>query len=113
MSYVHRVGDNQLIVPKGPNAGTSMNHMIHGVARALAETFSLPEPILEIGSYQVEGQESLANLRSLFPAKQYLGIDMRPGPGVDCVANVESLPQRTASVGTVLALNTFEHVKCF
>jgi SAM-dependent methyltransferase len=38
---------------------------------------------------------------------------MRPGPGVDCVANVECLPFPTASVGTVLALNTFEHVKCF
>lgn len=90
-----------------------MNHFIHGVARAISETFALPEPILEIGSYQVEGQESIANLRTLFPAKNYVGIDMRPGPGVDCVANVEALPQKTGSVGTVLALNTFEHVKCF
>ena len=90
-----------------------MNHFIHGVTRALVETFDLPGPILEIGSYQVEGQQSIANLRTFFPATNYLGIDMRPGPGVDCVANVEKLPQRTASVGTVLALNTFEHVKCF
>lgn len=90
-----------------------MNHFIHGVARAIAETFPLPEPMLEIGSYQVAGQESIANLRSLFPGRDYLGIDMRPGPGVDCVANVERLPQRDGSVGTVLALNTFEHVKCF
>jgi SAM-dependent methyltransferase len=90
-----------------------MNHFIHGVARAIVETFELPEPIVEIGSYQVEGQERLANLRSLLPGKQYLGIDMRPGPGVDCIANVEALPQKSASVGTVLALNTFEHVKCF
>jgi len=90
-----------------------MNHFIHGVARSLIETFTLPEPMVEIGSYQVEGQEAIANLRSFFPGKQYVGIDMRPGPGVDCVANVERLPQETASVGTVLALNTFEHVKCF
>ena len=90
-----------------------MNHFIHGVTRAIVETFELPEPILEIGSYQVAGQEPIANLRTLFPDKKYLGVDMRPGPGVDCVANVEQLPHKTASVGTVLALNTFEHVKYF
>src|SRR5260221_621653 len=90
-----------------------MNHFIHGVARAIAETFALPEPILEIGSYQVAGQESIANLRSLFCEKRYEGVDMRPGPGVDCVANVEQLPHWSASVGTLLAMNTFEHVKCF
>jgi SAM-dependent methyltransferase len=90
-----------------------MNHFIHGVARSIRETFVLPEPILEVGSYQVEGQEALANLRTLFPHQEYVGVDMRPGPGVDCVANVEELPQESGSVGTVLALNTFEHVKCF
>jgi SAM-dependent methyltransferase len=90
-----------------------MNHFIHGVARAISETFDVPRPILEIGSYQVQGQEGIADLRTLFPGRGYRGIDMRPGPGVDCVANVEKLPQESASVGTVLALNTFEHVKHF
>ncbi len=90
-----------------------MNHFIHGVARAITETFALPKPVLEIGSYQVEGQEPIANLRSLFSTPNYVGVDMRPGPGVDFVANVEALPQKSGSIGTVLALNTFEHVKCF
>lgn len=90
-----------------------MNRFLYGVARAVAETFELPDPILEIGSYQVEGQESLINLRSLFPRKSYTGIDMREGPGVDCVANVESLPQETSSAGTVIAMSTFEHVPRF
>ncbi len=90
-----------------------MNHFIHGVARAITETFEIPDPIVEIGAYQVAGQESIANLRSLFPEREYLGIDMRPGPGVDRVANVEKLPLPSESVGTILALNTFEHVKCF
>jgi SAM-dependent methyltransferase len=90
-----------------------MNHFIHGVVRALGETFTLPTPIVEIGSYQVEGQERIANLRDRFPCDDYEGIDMRPGPGVDRVANVEALPHASKSVGTVLALNTFEHVKCF
>jgi SAM-dependent methyltransferase len=87
--------------------------MLHGLARAVSESFALPGPILEIGSYLVEGQEHIANLRTLFPGRSYIGIDMRPGPGVDRVCEVESLPFADASVGTVLALSTFEHVRHF
>ena len=90
-----------------------MNYFIHGVTRAIVETFELPQPIVEIGAYQVSGQEAIANLRALFPNRDYVGVDMRPGPGVDRVANVEQLPFATGSVGTVLALNTFEHVRSF
>jgi SAM-dependent methyltransferase len=90
-----------------------MNQFLHGVFRAVAETFPLPEPILEVGSYQVAGQESVAELRAYFPGKEYLGIDSRPGPGVDRVANVEALPFADKSIGTVIAMNTFEHVAHF
>jgi SAM-dependent methyltransferase len=90
-----------------------MNQFLHGVARAVAETFDLPEPILEIGSQQVAGQEELADLRPLFPNKKYLGLDREPGRGVDCVADVEALPQADASVGTAVAMNTLEHVPRF
>jgi SAM-dependent methyltransferase len=90
-----------------------MNTLLRGMVRAVAETFDLPGPILEVGSYQVERQEAIADLRSLFPGKEYLGIDMRPGPGVDLVADVEKLPQADGTVGTVLALETFEHVPHF
>src|SRR5262245_20041423 len=90
-----------------------MNHFLHGMARAVAETFDLPGPIVEIGSYQVEGQEAIADLRRLFRGKHYLGLDCRTGPGVDLVADVEDLPQPDASVGTVIAMNTFEHVPHF
>ncbi len=90
-----------------------MNHFLHGVARAVAETFDLPEPILEIGSYQVPGQEAIADLRGLFADKEYVGVDVRSGPGVDSVADVQSLPYEDCSVGTVIAMNTFEHVPRF
>jgi SAM-dependent methyltransferase len=90
-----------------------MNTFLHGVFRAVAETFPLPEPILEVGSYQVAGQEHCAELRNYFPGKEYVGIDFRPGPGVDRVANVEALPFADASIGTVIAMNTFEHVAHF
>jgi SAM-dependent methyltransferase len=90
-----------------------MNQFINGVARAIAEAFDLPGPILEIGSYQVAGQEEVAELRALFPGKPYIGIDTRLGPGVDQVADVEALPYPDGSIGTVIAMNTFEHVPRF
>jgi SAM-dependent methyltransferase len=90
-----------------------MNYFLHGVARALADTFDLPGPILEIGSYQVPGQEAIADLRTLFPGKAYTGLDVRAGPGVDLLADVEELPHPDRSIGTVIAMNTFEHVPRF
>jgi SAM-dependent methyltransferase len=90
-----------------------MNQFLRGVVRAITVSFHLPEPIVEIGSYQVQGQTDLIDLRGLFPGKAYTGIDFRPGPGVDCVANVEALPLKKASVGTVIALSVFEHVQRF
>jgi SAM-dependent methyltransferase len=90
-----------------------MNLFLRGLARAVAEAFPLPGPVLEVGSFQVPGQEALADLRGLFPGRPYVGLDARPGPGVDVVADVEDLPQADSSVGTVLALSTFEHVPRF
>lgn len=91
----------------------NMNQFLNGMVRAVAETFDFPEPIVEIGSFQVPGQEALADLRGLFPGKKYVGLDARPGPGVDCIADVEDLPYADASVGSVIAMNTFEHVPQF
>jgi SAM-dependent methyltransferase len=90
-----------------------MNQFTRGVARAMAGAFTLPGPVLEIGSYQVTGQENLIDLRGLFPGREYIGVDFRPGPGVDCVASVEKLPQPDASIGTVVAFSAFEHVERF
>ena len=90
-----------------------MNTLLRGMVRAAAETFDLPGPILEVGSRRADGQEDIADLRKLFPGRPYVGLDMRPGPGVDVVGDVEALPQADASVGTVLALETFEHVRRF
>jgi SAM-dependent methyltransferase len=80
--------------------------------QAVAEAFDLPGPVLELGSLQVDHSE-LIDLRKLFPGREYTGVDFRPGPGVDCVADAEALPQATGSIGTVLSLSVFEHVKRF
>ncbi len=78
--------------------------------RTIAQVFDCPEPVFEFGSYQVEGQEGYANLRGLFPQKSYVGCDMRPGPGVDRVEDVTAINLPDASAGTVLCIETFEHV---
>jgi SAM-dependent methyltransferase len=90
-----------------------MSPFLRGLVRAVADTFPLPGPILEVGSYIVAGQEGLGDLRPFFPGRPYVGLDKRPGPGVDLVADVERLPLAASSVGTVLALSTFEHVQRF
>ena len=42
--------------------------------------------VLEVGSRPAEGQEEIANLRTVFTtATRYLGVDALPGPGVDRV----------------------------
>ena len=73
--------------------------------------FPVLEPIYEIGSYRVEGQEEFADLRPFFPGKVYVGCDMRKGLGVDRIEDVHSLKIRDDSIGTVLIFDTLEHVE--
>ena len=68
-------------------------------------------PVYEIGSYIVKGQEELADLRKYFPGKTFVGCDMREGSGVDRIENVECLTLPNDSVGTMLCLDTLEHVE--
>ena len=79
-------------------------------SRLIAETFDCPGPIYEFGSFQVEGQEDYANLRSMFPGKPFVGCDMRPGLGVDRVEDVTDIQLADETAGTVLCIETFEHV---
>jgi SAM-dependent methyltransferase len=75
------------------------------------DTLPLAEPIYEFGSYQVEDSGQDADLRPLFVGKDYVGCDMRAGPGVDKVLNLHhiDLPDNTA--GTVFLMDTLEHVE--
>lgn len=69
------------------------------------------EPIYEIGSYRVEGQEEFADLRPFFTGKLYVGCDMREGLGVDRIEDAHCLKIKKSSVGTVLIFDTLEHVE--
>jgi SAM-dependent methyltransferase len=78
--------------------------------RVVASLIDLPAPIVEIGSYQVPDQPYPSDLRPLFAGKEFIGCDARPGPGVDRVEDVHALSFADGSVGTVLMLETLEHV---
>jgi hypothetical protein len=55
------------------------------------ETLPLAEPVYEFGSYQIEDCPQDIDLRPLFVGKDYVGCDMRAGPGVDKVLNLHAI----------------------
>jgi hypothetical protein len=75
-----------------------------------ARVFEFAEPIVEIGSLQVPGQEGYANLRTFFPGKAYIGCDVVAGPGVDQIENIHQLSFADESVGSLIVVETLEHV---
>jgi SAM-dependent methyltransferase len=88
-----------------------MRNQINQFVKVCAEGIACPEPIYEFGSFQVPGQESISNLRPYFPGKKYVGTDFRQGAGVDVVLDLHHIDLPDASVGTVLLLETLEHVE--
>jgi SAM-dependent methyltransferase len=87
-----------------------MRPVVRAFVEAVAKSLPGAGHVLEIGAYRVAGQGELADLRALFPGRPYVGLDMRPGPGVDVVGDAAALPFPDASQGTVLCLETLEHV---
>ena len=79
-------------------------------ARDVAEHLPIAEPLVELGSRAAEGQELEADLRGIFRAREYIGCDLQEGPGVDRIEDVHALSFPDGSVGTVICLETLEHV---
>ncbi len=88
-----------------------MRESIRQFAEIVSRTLPIEEPIFEFGALQLPGLEGVADLRPLFPGKEYVGCDMREGTGVDRVLNLHSIDQASDSVGTVISLDTLEHVE--
>jgi len=88
-----------------------MRKLVRDWVRLLTEIVPMPEPVVEFGSLQVEGIGDLADLRPLFPGKRFIGSDLRPGPGVDCVLDLHGVGLRDDCAGTALLLDTIEHVE--
>lgn len=88
-----------------------MREPIKQFIKLVIDTLPVPEPIFEFGSLQVPGQEGFADLRPLFPDKEYVGCDIREGPGVDRILDLHNIDLPDGSVGTGLILDTLEHVE--
>ncbi len=71
----------------------------------------IAQPIYEFGSLQVSNSPEVESLRSLFPGTEYVGCDMREGPGVDRVMNLHAIDLPDNCVGTVVCMDTMEHVE--
>ena len=88
-----------------------MRDSIKDFVKIVSETMPVAGPIYEFGSLQVEGQEGYADLRPLFPEKQYIGCDLREGPGVDMILDLHKIELPDQGAGVVLVLDTLEHVE--
>lgn len=88
-----------------------MRKQIKEFVAIAAETLPLHEPIYEFGSLQTPGQRGFADLRPLFPGRQFVGADMREGPGVDRILNLQSIELPSDSVGMAICVETLEHVE--
>ena len=87
-----------------------MRDSVRAFVAAAAANFDLRGPVYEFGSYLVPGQEEMGNLRTLFPHREYVGCDMREGPGVDRIEDVSELTLDDESVPTIICVETLEHV---
>jgi len=88
-----------------------MRDSIKEFAIIVSTTLPIIEPIYEFGSLQVPNQIGFADLRPLFKNKEYIGCDMREGPGVDKILNLHTIELPSESVGMALCFDTLEHVE--
>jgi len=88
-----------------------MRQSIKDFAGIVSETLPIIEPIYEFGSFQVLEQIGFADLRPIFQHKEYVGCDMREGPGVDKILDLHAIDLPSNSVGVVLCFDTLEHVE--
>ncbi len=88
-----------------------MRQNVKDFASIVSITLPTLEPIYEFGSFQVPEQIGFADLRPLFRNKEYIGCDMREGPGVDKILDLHAIDIPSESVGTVLCFDTLEHVE--
>ncbi len=84
------------------------HNLLYAVVADAVSRIDLLEPIVEFGSMQVEPDQP-GDLRPLFAGRDFLGTDIREGPGVDRVEDLRALQFGDGEVGTALCLDTLEH----
>lgn len=81
-----------------------MHNSVMDWAKSVVDVLALHnKSVLEVGSYDVNG-----SVRGLFKGK-YLGIDLRPGPGVDRVITLGPLPFADEEFEVVVSTEMLEH----
>jgi len=81
------------------------------LARNITEEEVRGKKIIEAGSYDVNG--SLRYVLQLLKPAEYVGADIRPGPGVDIICPSENLANKFGreSFDIVISTNTLEHIR--
>jgi len=87
-----------------------MRQVVRDFVAFCVEHLDLQEPVYDFGARSVPGGGS-ADMRGYFPDMEFVGADLEEGPGVDVVLDLHHIDVPTASVGTVLILDTLEHVE--
>ena len=87
-----------------------MRRGIRDFAEIVSRVLPILEPIYEFGAWQAQPQ-GFSDMRSFFPGKKYVGCDIRQGPGVDVIMDLHRTELPSESVGTILMLETLEHVQ--
>ena len=87
-----------------------MRSTIQRLIQRIDACVELPPPIYEFGSYQIAGHEG-RSISGLFAGRDYVGADMRTGPAVDRILELQALDLPDESIGTAIALDTVEHVR--
>lgn len=86
-----------------------MRPIVKHILQSWCHAIEISGPVWEFGSFQVDGPED--DLRPIFAGLEYVGCDMRPGPGVDKIRNLLKLKIPANSIGTAVCVDTFEHVE--
>ena len=84
-----------------------MNRYIRHCVKQASTIFNFGEPIVEFGSLQLSSE---FDLRPFFVGKKFIGCDIFEGPGVDRIEDIHRTSFEDDSVGTVICLETLEHI---
>lgn len=87
-----------------------MRHCVRELCALVQKVLPLEGPVYEVGSYQVQPAH-FSDMRPLFPGQAYIGLDVRPGPGVDAIVDIHEPPIQDDMAGVVLCLDALEHIE--
>ena len=87
-----------------------MRDNIRAFVQFAAESLQLKGPVYEFGAFQVDPVEADGDLRSCFEGQEFVGCDLRHGPGVDRVEDLASLSLPSETARTIVCVDTLEHV---